>query len=76
MDAKIPKFLQIKIYIHRLYYDEFIMFVRLGLDRIWREEVRCANGNTTVCCEQHHMSAGVWQRFLNNQSAVHLQTWY
>jgi hypothetical protein len=22
------------------------------------------------------MSAGVWQRFLNNQSAVHLQTWY
>jgi hypothetical protein len=40
MAANITKFLEMKIYIHRVYCDEFIMFFRLGLDRVHRGEVR------------------------------------
>ena len=76
MAANIPKFLQIKNFIHRFHCDEFIMFVRLGHNRIYRGEVKCANGNTTGCCGYQQMSAGVGQPCVNNQSAVHLQIWH
>ena len=39
MAANIRNFLRIKIYIHRCHCDEYIMFVRMGHDRICREEV-------------------------------------
>jgi len=76
MAANIPNLSQIKNYIHRFHCDKFIMFVRLGHVRIYRDEVRYANGNTTGYCGHQQMSAGVWQQSVNNQSAVHLQKWH
>jgi predicted SprT family Zn-dependent metalloprotease len=39
MAANIRNFLRIKIYIYRCHCDEYIMFVRMGHDRICREDV-------------------------------------
>jgi hypothetical protein len=40
MVANKPKFLQKKNYIHRFHCDDFIIFVRLGPARIYRNEIR------------------------------------